>query len=137
MKPWRFLFCVAGAYVVGFIFSTYFMLAARLLLQPKLILVPFVFIVLLTSASGWLYFRKVRDLSWRARMEVILAWMLFILLADLVLALVVYRVPLRSLSFLVWVGDALKALGLFLVAYLTAKDHPKFSAPDLLNDVNA
>ena len=132
MKPLRFLLCVVSAYLLGFLSVEYFRIAARFLNQPQLMLAAFVLIILFVTFFGWIYFRGVRGLSWRARLEVIAAWTLLIFLADIAVARGYYGVSILQVSSLTWISYALKVLGLFAVAWVTMPSQTAFTAPDLL-----
>lgn len=131
MRPWRFLLCVLGAYVVGVSAVTFFVYAAVLLVQQALVYVGLFIAVGATTVGGWLYYRGVPYLTWRQRAEAIVVWIGLVYLNDLLLGLMLFHQSPRLPSMTALTTYAAQVGMLFLVAHLARGSTPSES-PDLL-----
>ncbi len=135
MKPWRFLLCFAISYVLGISAVYFFVFSARYLQQSRLIFGGLVISMALTLLFAWIYFRGVRHLGWKARVEAVAVWFGLTVLIDFGLLIFIHGRSVGDLSTLSIFAYALQITLLFLTAYVTAREHPRFAVPDLL--VNA
>ena len=132
MRPWRFLLCFTLSYMFGITAVYFFVFSARYLQQSRVIFGGIIAGMALALLFSWLYFRGVRHLSWRQRVEAVAVWFGLTLLIDMALLIFVHGRSLADLSFLSVLTYALEISILFLAAYITAHEHPLFSPPDLL-----
>lgn len=131
MKPIRFLIFFALAYGMGISISFFLLFSARILGEPNLLLASLVIVILLTALFGWLYFRGVRNISWRARAEAIGVWMALIFVLDMIVLVFLMGGSMKDINLMYVTGLGLQLLGLFVAAYVTAVNHPRISSPDL------
>ncbi len=132
MKPWRFLLCFGLSYALGISAVYFFVFSATYLQQSRLIFGGLIVSMALTLLFAWLYFRGVRHLGWKARVEAVAVWFGLALLIDLGFLIFVHGRSVGDLSILSVLAYALQIALLFLAAYVTANEHPRFAAPDLL-----
>ncbi len=131
MKPTRFLIFFLLAYGIGLLISLFLLFSSRILQEPNLIFASMVIVVILTGLFGWLYFRGVKSISWRAKFEAIGVWMGLVILLDMILLYAIFGGSVKDVNWLYIGGLSMQLLTLFLAAYITAIDHPRISSPDL------
>ncbi|MEK7094490.1 MAG: hypothetical protein AAB886_00015 [Patescibacteria group bacterium] len=132
MKHIRFFLCVLGGYISGLAVALFFVYAARALNDGRLALSVVVLVPLIVFLFGWLYFKAVREISWRQRIEAIAVWVGFIVIFDIALLLLWMKGSLSDIGAVSFTGYGLTAAALFTAAYITTKPAPKLASPDLL-----
>ncbi|OGL71226.1 hypothetical protein A3B32_03290 [Candidatus Uhrbacteria bacterium RIFCSPLOWO2_01_FULL_53_9] len=133
MKPLRFLVFFSMTYLLGTLMSFFFAFAARLIQDDRIFFIPFVSIILLNLFFGWLYFKGIdSSVGWRARVEAMAVWLMLGMVLDVLVLLFIYKKSFADLSYFTPLGYGLKALVLFVAAYVTADAHPRLTAPNLV-----
>ncbi|NQV11917.1 hypothetical protein HQ524_00995 [Candidatus Uhrbacteria bacterium] len=135
MKPLRFLAMFATYYVIGAIISWFFIFSANYLREPRLMFVGLLISFALLFLFSWLYFRNVRDISWKERVEAIVAWMGFLFICDSILLVYIYKASFSDLGMISVFGYGVTILTLFVTAYITSTEHPKLAHSPNLMDV--
>jgi len=131
MKPLRFLISFFSSYLLSFGFSLLFISAVVLFGDIRYLLMSALFTILLVFLFSYIYFKGVRHLNWRQRFEVIIVWFGLILLIDYGVLTILFKKSISDLTVFSLSAYGLVFLSLFVTAYLTSDEHPRFSKSGL------
>ena len=128
----RFVVCWAAGHFLTLATSMFFIFSANYLRNGSLMFTSIIFSVAFAFIFGWLYFKAVKSMSWKYKIEVIIVWMGLSFLLDMVVFIYVYGGSWGDLGWVSLSSYLMITMAIFVAAYITSSEHPKLSSPNLI-----